>query len=103
VTASIAIKVDSNWNKENAGNAWQQNIPVVELVGHTLVDSTVSLDVDNIANLVGLQVGGKLDGHTMFAEVASEHMAGASADTERVRHVESILEKLKRENGISPP
>jgi hypothetical protein len=74
------------------------NIPVVELVGHTLVDSTVSLDVDDIADLVGLQVGGKLDGHTMLPEVTGEHVAGASADTIRVRHVESIL-KVERGAG----
>ena len=77
-------------------------VPVVELVGHTLVDSTVSLDVDDIANLVGLQVGGKLDGHTMLPEVTGEHVAGASADTIRVRHVESILDLVqvnRVENG----
>jgi len=64
---------------------------VVELVGHTLVDSTVGLDVNNVADLVGLQVGGKLDGHTMLPEVTGEHVAGASADTIGVRHFESIL------------
>jgi hypothetical protein len=74
---------------------------VVELVGHTLVDSTVSLDVNNVADLVGLQVGGKLDGHTMFPEVTGEHVAGASTDTIGVRHDESILLRLigeRREN-----
>ena len=64
---------------------------MVELVGHTLVDSTVGLDVNNVANLVGLQVGGQLDRQTMLPEVTGEHVAGASADTIGVRHVESIL------------
>ncbi len=80
---------------------------MVELVGHTLVDSTVSLDVNNVADLVGLQVGGKLDGHTMLPEVTGEHVAGASADTIGVRHDESNLlvarMEEKEKSGISSP
>ena len=72
------------------------------------MDSTVSLDVNNVADLVGLQVGGKLDGHTMLPEVTGEHVAGASTDTIGVRHDESILLReidwnKKRKSGISPP
>ena len=73
---------------------------MVELVRHTLVDSTVGLDVNDVTDLVGLQVGGKLDGHTMLPEVTGEHVAGASADTIGVRHVESILcESDERREG----
>ena len=52
---------------------------MVELVGHTLLDSSISLNVDNIASLVGLQVGRKRNG-TMVAEFTREHVAGTSAN-----------------------
>lgn len=58
---------------------------VVELVGHTLVDGTVSLDVDQVSDLVGDHVGGQL-GETVFAESTGEHVTGASAITKGVRH-----------------
>ena len=73
---------------------------MVELVGHTLVDSTVGLDVNDVTDLVGLQVGGKLDGHTMLPEVTGEHVAGASTDTIGVRHDESILLARKEREGM---
>ena len=54
-------------------------LPVVELVGHTLLDSSVSLDIDNITNLVSLQVSGERDG-TMLSELTREHVASTSAN-----------------------
>jgi hypothetical protein len=56
-----------------------RNLPVVELVRHTLLDSSVSLDIDDISNLVDLQVSGERDG-TMLSEVTREHVAGTSAN-----------------------
>ena len=53
---------------------------MVELVGHTTVDGTVGLDVNNVSDLVGLQVGGDRDG-TLLTEVAGEKVPGAGAKT----------------------
>ena len=35
-------------------------LPMVELVGHTLVESTVTLNVNNVPNLVHLHVRGQM-------------------------------------------
>jgi hypothetical protein len=58
---------------------------MVELVGHTLLDGSVGLDVNDITDLVDLEVSGKRDS-TMVAELAREHVACASTNTVRVRH-----------------
>lgn len=55
---------------------------MVKLVWHTTMDSRVGLDVNNVANLVGLHVGGKFDG-SMFTKISFEHVASASAITKR--------------------
>ena len=52
---------------------------MVELVRHTLLDGSVGLNVNNVTNLVGLQVGAKRDG-AMLSEVTREHMASTSTD-----------------------
>jgi hypothetical protein len=52
---------------------------VVELVRHTLLDSSVGLDIDDISNLVNLQVSGERDG-TMLSEVTREHVAGTTTE-----------------------
>jgi hypothetical protein len=57
----------------------QPNLPVVELVRHTLLDSSISLDVNNVTDLVSLQVGGERD-DTMFSEVTREHVTSTSTD-----------------------
>jgi len=36
-------------------------LPVVELVGHTLLDSSIGLDINNITDLVSLQVSRERD------------------------------------------
>lgn len=58
---------------------------VVELVGHALVDRAIGLDVDNVANLVGLEVGGELCG-ALLAECAREEVPSARSVTEGVGH-----------------
>ena len=58
---------------------------VVVLVGHTLVDSTISLDVYVVTDLHVTQVSGQ-GRKTALAEVLGEHVAGASTVTVGVRH-----------------
>ena len=54
-------------------------LPVVELVGHTLLNSSIGLNVDNVTNLVSLQVSRKGD-NTMFSEVTREHVTSTSTN-----------------------
>ena len=54
-------------------------LPVVELVGHTLLNGSIGLDVDNITNLVGLQVGRKRN-DTMFSKATREHVTSTSTN-----------------------
>lgn len=61
------------------------SLAMVELVGHTLLDGTIGLDIDQITDLVGLHVGGKLD-HPMITEGTGEEMASTGTVTEGVRH-----------------
>jgi len=44
------------------------------------VDGTVSLDVNDVTNLVGLQVGGQRDS-TMLSEVPLEHVTSTRSVT----------------------
>jgi hypothetical protein len=45
------------------------HLPVVELVGKTLLDGSVGLDVNDVTNLVGLEVGGQRNS-AMLTELA---------------------------------
>ena len=63
-------------------------------MGHTLVDRRVGSNVDNVANLVGLEVGRKL-GRAMLTEVAREKVARLAAKTERVRHLLYSAEHIR--------
>jgi len=63
---------------------------VVELVGHTLLDSTVDFYINDIANLVCLEVSRKPD-RSLVAELAGEHVPRTGTDTVRVRHASIIL------------
>ena len=52
---------------------------------NALIDLDVYLDVNNVANLVDLHVGGKWD-KTLLAEVTREHVARSAPVTLGVRH-----------------
>jgi len=60
---------------------------MVILVWHSLLLSSVRLDVDNVSDLEDAEVGRHPDHATLF-EPALEHVAGAATVTEGVRHFE---------------
>ena len=70
-------------------------LTVVELVGHTLLDRTVGLDVNDVTDLVDLQVGGKGNG-TMLLEVTRESVTSTRSVTAAVLN---LLEQVHDSNG----
>jgi len=66
------------------------SLTMVELVWQTLLDGTVTLDVDKISNFVCVQVGGERN-VSMLAELAGKQVAGTRAVTEGVRHGELCI------------
>lgn len=58
---------------------------MVKLVGHTLVDRSVYLDVDIIADFEDPEVGGEM-GRTFLPEGAGEGISGARPQTVTRRH-----------------
>jgi hypothetical protein len=77
--------VDNNTNSPGGDVVNATGPSLVELVGHTLVNSTINLDVHNISDLVGLQVSRQLD-RTIGAELLGEQMASARAVSLCVTH-----------------
>jgi len=61
------------------------SLAVVRLVRHSLLNSTIRLDVDNISNFVLTQVGRQLD-HTLLLEIPAEGIAGTRTQTRWVTH-----------------
>merc|ERR1719244_498727 len=60
-------------------------LAVVGLVGHTLLEGSTSLDVDDVSNLVHLEVGGEVL-HAGLLEAPGEHVAGPASVSCRVSH-----------------
>jgi len=63
-------------------------LAVVELVGHTLLDSTIAANVDDLAELVHLQVRAQCDGTVLFVRLRKQ-IARVRAVTKGVRHPNS--------------
>ena len=61
-------------------------LTVVELEGHTTVDGGVGLDVDNVTDLVGGEVGRKVGGTTGLLEPLGEHVSRTRSKTKRLPH-----------------
>jgi len=64
-------------------------LAVVSLVGHTLLEGTVTLDVNNVSHLVAGKVGGQvLD--SLGLVLPREHVSGATAVTLGIRHLGAV-------------
>lgn len=72
--------VDKDTNRALGDVENDTSLTVVELVGHTLLNGTIGLNVDNITNLVSLQVGGQRDG-TVLLEVTRESVTSTRSVT----------------------
>jgi len=72
-----------NENLDSSGLNTEDNTSstVVVLVGHTLLLSSIGLDVDDVTNVVRSQVGAQLD-WSMLAEVSLEEVTGSCSVTE---------------------
>jgi len=68
---------------------YDTSLTVVELVGHTLVDSTITDDIDNLPELIVCQVLLEPNG-TIATKRFLEQVASASSVAEGVRHAPCI-------------
>lgn len=59
---------------------------VIHLEGHTLLESTVGLDVNDVSSAVSPVVGGEML-NAVLAEVTGEHVARSAPDTLGVNHL----------------
>lgn len=75
--------VDDNTNRRLGDVVNNTSLTVVVLVWHTLLDRTVGLDVHNVTNLVGLQVGGERNS-TSLLEVSLEGVSSTGSVTTTV-------------------
>jgi len=75
-------------------------LTVVDLVGHTLLDSTVYFDVDDVTDFVLFHVHTERDESLLF-EVPREGISGTGSDTTAATHCECwLVEKLGVVRGI---
>jgi len=86
-SADLLINNDTN-------SAWSHvpddtSATVIAAVGHTLMDGTIRLDIDEVTNLVSTKIGGEVLG-AMRAESASEFGTSSSPETVAVRHCEKL-------------
>ena len=80
---NISVTNDLVANNTNSGFSDVVNntsLTVVEFEWHTVVDSTVNLDVNNVTDLVSLQVGGH-SWSTMLLEVTTESVTSSRSQT----------------------
>jgi len=93
--AATNTLVDGNTNSATSDVPDDTGLTVVELVGHTLVACTITLDIDDITDLVdGLEAAkGNSAGLT---EILSEKVTGTCTVTERVGHIEKLCKWKKR-------
>ena len=81
----LLVNLNTNGARSHVPNA--TSTTVVVLVGHTLVNGTVALDVDLLTGLVDVQVSLTLQ-RSVSTEISSEQISGVSSVTKGVRHLE---------------
>jgi hypothetical protein len=88
---AVAVRlVDDDTNTAGSDVPDDTGAAVVVLVGHTSADSSISDDVDVLADLVGGQDGGD-GGDTVTTELLGEEVAGLGLVTVRVGHFFKIF------------
>lgn len=85
--ASVDALVEQNTDGAGSHVPDHSSLSVVVLVGHTLVNLTAGLHIDNISNVEGVQVSGQMSGSVLTIG-NRESVAGACAITVRVRHLD---------------
>lgn len=83
--AVVDLLIDDNTDGGLGDVVDDTSLAVVDLEGHTLLDGTVDLDIDNITDAVLAQVRGHSQ-RTLLAEVAAEGIAGARSLSVGVTH-----------------
>jgi len=79
----LLVQLDTDGTRRHVPH--DTRLAVVELVRHTFVDSTITGDVDDLAELVGFEEGLRGQG-TGAAPLLGEEVARVRAVTERVGH-----------------
>ena len=83
VNPSVDKETDGPW----ADVPDDTSASVVESVWHTLMDGTVDVDINNIANTVGTELKG-WGWHSVLLVLPSEEIASAPAETGSMTHFE---------------
>mgnify|MGYP007038692054 CR=1 FL=1 len=84
VSADSLVDDDSNSSLGNVEDS--SGSSVVGLEWHTLLESSVGLDVDKISALVLGVIGGEML-NSVLAEIASEHITRSASETLGVSHI----------------
>jgi len=82
--------VDDNTDSGLGDVVDNTSLSVVDLMGHTLLDGTVTLDIDDITDAELSKVGGHAD-HALLPELARERIAGTRPKTSGVTHCCCLL------------
>lgn len=77
--------VDDDTNRGLGNVIDDTSSTLVPLVWHTLLDSTVTLDIDNVADLIGLHVGGQWN-DTILSEVPLEHVTSTRSVSRAIQN-----------------
>merc|ERR1719219_28191 len=68
---------------------YSTSFTVVDFVWHTLLDGTITFDVDDVASFVDVHVGGQA-WHTLVSELLGEHVSGTPSFTMSVGHLRML-------------